>query len=101
MMNTTMKLNKKERASLRTELREYMRTIGDLTAEEEAELRDWVADGHGVYSNPNFIYSESGNIMDFITGCRCNADMCENHFDGLPDESEPLDHDWDDDESPF
>jgi hypothetical protein len=36
---------------LRRELKEYLVTISDLTADEHKELHEWVADGNSVYDN--------------------------------------------------
>jgi hypothetical protein len=66
------------KAYLREELKEYMRTIGDVTAEERINIRKWVLDGNSVYNNPYSLYEESGGLMDFIKGHRIGVDMCEN-----------------------
>jgi len=69
------------KAYLREELKEYLRTIGDITAEEIIDIRKWVLDGNSVYDNPYSLYNESGCLMDFINGYRIGVDMSENPSD--------------------
>jgi hypothetical protein len=69
------------KAYLREELKAYLRTIGDITAEERIDIRKWVLDGSSVYDNPYLLYDESGCLMDFINGYRIGVDMCENPSD--------------------
>ena len=100
MMNTKT-LSKTAKAYLRKELREYMLSIGKLTAEEKKELRSWGANGNSVNTNPYQLYDESGNMVDFITGCRLHADICEHPDDYSIWEAEPSTDDKDADGLPF
>ena len=68
------------KASLRAELKEYMKTIGDLSTTEKQEIQAWVADGNSVYDNPFLLYGENGWLMDYITAYRVNADMYEDYI---------------------
>lgn len=61
---------KDETIILRNDLKEYMRAAGDLTAEEDGELREWAASGNCVYDNPYGLYEESGWPMDYIRAIR-------------------------------
>ena len=70
-----------QKLMLRQEMHEYINEIGELTAEEKAELRTWVAAGHSVYNNPCLLYDESGHPMDYITACRISEEMTPDWFD--------------------
>jgi hypothetical protein len=48
----------------------YLTTIDDITEGERHALRDWVADGNGVYDNPGYYCDEKGNPMDYISAMR-------------------------------
>ena len=63
---------------LRRELREYEAEIGDMTAEERKELREWVAGGRSAYDNPYLLYEEGGVVMDYINAARIAEDMADN-----------------------
>ena len=78
MMKTATYNTKSIKAYLREELKEYLRTIGEITVEEKRELQKWVASGKSVNDNPYLLYDESGYLFDFIRGCRIGIDMCEN-----------------------
>ena len=60
---------------LRSELREYTKTVGDMTDDEKKALSEWVASGKSVWDNPYLLYNESGVLMDFINGCRIGSDI--------------------------
>jgi hypothetical protein len=78
-----------------------LHTIAEITKEERYDLREWVAAGNSVYDNPYSIYDDSGQPMDFINGCRFEAEMTEEQFRSLDIEPEDIDDgDWDD-ELPF
>jgi len=73
------------------ELREYLETVGDITAEEKKGLRKWIAAGYSVYDNPYSLYYGSGFPMDYIEGVRTGNDMMkhpEDYFGGESLESE-------------
>ena len=56
-------------------LQEYEEMFDDMTAEEEDELREWMAHGKSVNSNPHLLYGENGCPMDFINASRTAEDM--------------------------
>lgn len=62
-------------------VRAYEKTIADITAEECGELREWVAKGNSIYSNPHFIYDGTGRLMDFISARRIAMNMVEHPED--------------------
>jgi hypothetical protein len=71
-----MAYSEKEREDyLKSELTEYEKIIGGITADEKKALHAWVASGNSPYENPHLLYSESGCPMDFVTAARVNADM--------------------------
>jgi hypothetical protein len=76
-MDYTQEDKKWLKAYLNKELRDYLRKIGALTAEENKDLRDWVASGNSVYDNSCLLYDDSGGPMDYITACRINTEMIE------------------------
>jgi len=63
-------LDKELRDLLRKELKEYEQTIGDLTHDEQKELREWIKKGRSVYDNPWYISMENGWPMDYIEASR-------------------------------
>jgi len=72
------------RTLLREELKtlhEYVEMFDDMTQEEKYELREWMAQGKSVNSNPNFLYGENGCLLDFINASRMDEDMVENPED--------------------
>ena len=50
---------------LEIELSEYLKTTS-VNEEELAALKEWVADGNSVYSNPSMATDEHGNPSDFL-----------------------------------
>ena len=50
---------------LEIELSEYLKTTS-VNEEELAALKEWVADGNSVYSNPSMATDEHGNLSDFL-----------------------------------
>jgi hypothetical protein len=66
---------------LRTELQtlqEYVKMFDSMTIEEKDELREWMANGNSINSNPYLLYGENGVLMDFIDARRTNEDMMAN-----------------------
>jgi hypothetical protein len=60
---------------LRKELKEYEAMFNDMTEAERQELREWVAAGNDVNSNPHLLHSEDGWPMDFIAASRIAEEM--------------------------
>lgn len=58
----------------------YLLTVDGATEDERRKLKEWVADGNGVYDNPYSLFDEYGNPMDFINGCRIGDEMAEASF---------------------
>ena len=75
------------------QLRNYLRSIGNLSFEEKTELREWVDDGNSVYNNPYDIYDEKGRPLDFITGRRLLYDIWDNLPDSYGDNSNHFEDD--------
>ncbi|MCL2153499.1 MAG: hypothetical protein FWH57_11185 [Oscillospiraceae bacterium] len=62
-------------------LQKYVEMFDDMSQEEKAELREWMAQGKSVNSNPNYLYAENGCLLDFINASRMDRDMVENPED--------------------
>ena len=62
-------------------LQEYVEMFDDMTQEEKDELREWMAHGKSVNSNPHLLYRENGCLLDFINASRMAKDMAENPED--------------------
>ena len=59
---------------LRNEADEYL-LDADVTPDERREVLEWVKSGNSVYSNPWYLYDESGHSMDYITAMRTVPDL--------------------------
>jgi hypothetical protein len=59
-------------------LKEYEEMLESMTTEEKEELREWMAQGYSVNSNPYTLYDENGRLTDLIDAIRINEDMCSN-----------------------
>ena len=59
---------------LEIELSEYLKTT-PVNAEELAALKEWVADGNSVHSNPSMATDEHGNPSDFLLDYRYHAEI--------------------------
>ena len=70
------------KADLRAELKEYMKTIGELSVNEKQDLRIWVSEGNSVHENPFLISGEDGWPMDYINASRFSDEMYEDHING-------------------
>lgn len=64
------------RKYLRQELKNYVSTR-DLTPDEHAELKAWVAAGNSVYDNARGACGENGWPLDYISAERIMKDLCE------------------------
>jgi len=72
-----MDLRNRMREELQT-LKKYEQLFDEMTSEEKYELREWIANGNSVNSNPFLIYGENGCLMDFIEASRVAEDMAAN-----------------------
>lgn len=72
-----MELNNLLKAELQT-LRKYQEMFDNMTSEEKYELREWIANGRSVNSNPHLLYGENGCLLDFIEASRTAEDMSDN-----------------------
>jgi len=59
-------------------LKKYEQMFGEMTPEEKYELREWIANGNSVNSNPFLICGENGCLMDFVEASRVAEDMAAN-----------------------
>jgi hypothetical protein len=75
-MSTEKSTDKEVKYILNKELKKYMETVKDLTADEKKKLRKWVSSGHSVYDNPYDMCDERGEAMDYIKAIR----LCEEDF---------------------
>lgn len=53
----------------------------EITEEELADLNEWVKEGNTFYHNPWLIFTNKGNMANFIEGHRFVKDMNEQYFD--------------------
>jgi len=65
--------------SLRLELKEYMRKVGDITEDEKKDLHEWVSAGNSVYDNPCLYSDDRGDPMDFISAIRMDNEIRMEH----------------------
>lgn len=79
---------KEHKKELRRDLREYERTIADLTDEERINLHLWVADGNSIYENPYHMTDSSYRPLDYIEAIRVTEGLwkssehyCEESYD--------------------
>ena len=56
-------------------LKEYEKTLNSMTIEEKEGLREWMAQGNSVNSNPYMCYGENGCLTDLISAYRVADDM--------------------------
>jgi hypothetical protein len=59
-------------------LKEYEEMLDGMTAGEKNELREWMAHGNSVNSNPYLLYGENGRLMDFVAAGRTAREQEEN-----------------------
>jgi hypothetical protein len=71
---TDLELKALIEAELKT-LLDYVETFDDMTKEEKDELREWLAHGNSVNSNPFLIYGDNGCLMDFVNASRFADEM--------------------------
>ena len=91
---------KEYKVKIRKELKEYERSIVDLTDEERRSLYEWVSDGNSVYDNPCHMAYEGGYPVDYIEAIRTIEEMREEYCEPLREENhESLQ--LSDDELPF
>lgn len=69
---------------LKEELKQYKKEM-TLTKEELRELNKWVASGRSPYDNGDYIYTDYGCPMDFVSALRFMEELQE-WFDSLSDE---------------
>ena len=83
------------REFLQEQLKQYKKEI-TMSKDELRELEKWVASGRSPYDNGDYIYSENGCPMDFVSAMRFQDEMYESltaalvlqrtslkHFSGL------------------
>ena len=61
---------------LEKELKEYLK-ITPVNEEELEALKEWVADGNSVHTNPSMATDEHGNPSDFLLDYRYHAEIYE------------------------
>jgi hypothetical protein len=71
---TDMDLRNMSSKELET-LSEYEEIFDGMTAEEKEELREWMANGNSVNSNPYLLYGDNGELMDLLNARRVAEEM--------------------------
>lgn len=66
----------------REETKAFFRTI-EITDEELADLNEWAKDGNEFYNNPWLIYTEKGEIANFVDASRFVKEMHEDYLQNL------------------
>lgn len=64
------------RALLKKQLKDYKKETS-MTREELRELNRWVSEGNSPYDNGDYIYTEYGVPMDFISALRFQKEHIE------------------------
>ena len=64
------------REFLQEQLKQYKKEI-TMSKDELRELEKWVASGRSPYDNGDYIYSENGCPMDFVSAMRFQDEMYE------------------------
>lgn len=59
---------------LQIELKKYIENT-TMSEEEITAVREWVADGNSVYTNPSMAVDEHGNPVDFLCDYRYHAEI--------------------------
>jgi hypothetical protein len=73
------KLTQDMKQYLSKELKTYEESV-PMTLSERKELRKWVAAGHSVYDNPDYISGEDGHPMDYINAIRFSNEMYKEYI---------------------
>ena len=90
-------LEKERRAFLKKELKEYEKSIIDITPDEQRELREWVKKGRSCYDNPWYISTENGWPVDYIEASRTFNDILMNPDEYFSEETADCDSGGDSD----
>lgn len=92
-------LEKERRDFLKKELKEYEKSIIDLTPDEQKDLREWVKEGRSCYDNPWYVSTGNGYPVDYIKASRFFDYMCEHpdeySFEAPADVDADVDADYD------
>jgi hypothetical protein len=65
-----------------------------MTKDEKNELREWMAQGRSVNSNPFYVYGDNGCLLDFINASKAVEDMDEEHETFTHDDTQSGDDQW-------
>lgn len=87
----------------REETKAFFRAI-EITDEELGDLNEWVKDGNVFYNNPWLIYTDKGNVSNFVDASRFVTQMYEDHLQELLVPPTPITDTaflYEDDELPF
>ena len=57
------------------EIKDYIGTINNITADEKKGLREWIACGGSIYDNPFGLCDEHGRQFDYVNAIRLAEDM--------------------------
>ncbi len=62
------------------EMTQYLKKFPDATPEEKRALKNWVRSGHSPYENGDYIATEFGVPMDFISACRLQEELYQDYL---------------------
>ncbi len=105
---TLKEWEKEYRNRCRREMRQYLKAFPDATPEEKHDLSRWVRSGHSPYDNGDYIATDSGGPMDFISARRFLEEEYREYskdpeaYRGSPEPAESVSDDSDsNDDLPF
>lgn len=82
-------VSRENRELLTEQLRQYEKEMR-MTSEERKELHKWVASGRSPYDNGDYICSDSGYPLDFVSALRFEAEQMEWYQSLSEEEKEEL-----------
>lgn len=82
-------VSRENRELLTEQLRQYEKEMR-MTSEERKELHKWVASGRSPYDNGDYICSDGGYPLDFVSALRFEAEQMEWYQSLSEEEKEEL-----------
>lgn len=58
----------------RPDVKDYLKTIPDITKEEKASLLNWLKEGNSPYSNDRYASDRHGRPLDYIDAIRAEQE---------------------------
>lgn len=64
----------------RPDVKDYLRTIPDITKEEKASLLNWLKEGNSPYSNDCYASDRNGHPLDYINAMRAEQEAIKEEW---------------------